>query len=291
MFKRNLCQRNRLEMAIESKKHHYIPRFILKKWKVNGFINGYYWNKHNNEISINRSGPGGFGFENFLLSIDSVNFPSDIIETHYFKTIDNNAAKIINKLLDFGPKVLTDSEKIDFAKLILSFGPRYPENVKFIRALGPSVFENEFSDEESIEVFRNAGVVEKPSEWLKNTLGINFENQSMLAIPDVINSSSFRPDIENWNWQVYQLGELDNFFVMGDRPLLRMRKTNFPIWALPLTPRHLLMIMPPNITIGKSLKQKLRESVNRQSVSQAKKYVFMIDDSNINLLKKHLPRK
>ena len=64
----------------ESHKHHYVPRFLLRPWAVDGVLSGYWWNARRSQLDCNQKGTKAFCFEIDHLTLKAHKDGRDAIE-------------------------------------------------------------------------------------------------------------------------------------------------------------------------------------------------------------------
>ena len=95
----------------ESHKHHYVPRFLLRPWAVDGVLSGYWWNARRSQLDCNQKGTKAFCFEIDHLTLKAHKDGGDAIEREFFGDVDSKGAAARDLLLDKGPDSL-DNDSI-----------------------------------------------------------------------------------------------------------------------------------------------------------------------------------
>ena len=54
----------------ESRKHHYVPAFLMKPWTIDRVLNGYWWDTWNQRLRCKKRGTDGFCYEPYLVSLE-----------------------------------------------------------------------------------------------------------------------------------------------------------------------------------------------------------------------------
>ena len=54
----------------ESRRHHFVPEFLMKAWAVDGKLNGYWWDHHRGHLSCRRKGSKAFCYGIDRLSVE-----------------------------------------------------------------------------------------------------------------------------------------------------------------------------------------------------------------------------
>ena len=276
--------------------HHYVPRFLLRPWTVDGQLHGYYWDKFKQCVRVRRLGVSAFCHQLDLLSLETSLVPSDALENQFFGRIDDLGAKAVAKLIDDGPTGLSAEERCDFGRLILSLDARRPVGVATIKEDGAQCFESELGNDPEIrEAFERECIDEKPAEYVFSVSRVSLADRALLLIQQLVDNPKVGKVFINAHWRVFQLGRGDGSFLLSDRPLIRTEGYDRPktVWALPLSPRT-LFVASNSPSVIKSFESRtplqLRKRVNESSLNQVDRYVFMTDEANLPLVTKHLKK-
>lgn len=92
-------------------KHHYVPQFLLRRWSNERGKVHVFAIRHGKLVSNERA-PEYTGFENALYAIvrNALGLAEDVVERRVFSPLDNNAAKVLDKLESHEP--ITQDEHI-----------------------------------------------------------------------------------------------------------------------------------------------------------------------------------
>ena len=126
-------ERRRKMSHQESRKHHYVPEFLLKAWATDNVLNGYWWDAKSGRLARKQQGPKAFCKELDLLLLEQHPEGRDILENKFFGGIDTQGALAREQLLEGGPRSLTEDQRRDIARLLLSLEVRWPERIEQVR--------------------------------------------------------------------------------------------------------------------------------------------------------------
>lgn len=279
-----------------ARKHHYVPRFLLRKWAVNGKLHGYHWDRYKQEVRVSRRGVASFCKKLDLLSLQAAGLRPDALEQDFFGYVDDRAAKVLVVLLDSGPESLDSELRSDFARFLLSLDARRPSNVLKLRVDAVAAIESELNnDPEILDAFKTEGISERPSTFLDEATGVRIEDRALLLIQKLVDNQTVGKRLINGHWRTYQLGPDDGTLVFSDRPLIRINGYDHPkgVWALPISPRCVFVAANSYQVIDgfdRRTPRQIRKHTNRSSIEQADRYVFMKNETNLPLVRRHLPR-
>ena len=286
-------------MASEARKHHFVPKFLLRPWLLKTSNNqnvlcGHYWNDRIVRLDRKCRGLDSFCFQIDLLTLKFHSAGRDAIERIFFAEVDNKGANARDILLKSGPDSLTGDQRCDFARLLLSLDARRPDTVKKLRAGGAQAFKIGLdSDPEILSAMTDAEVEEAPSSYYERQTGVSLEDVALTSIQRLVDNPEVCGPLINAHWYIKHLGEHDGSLVLADRPLIRIRGYDHPggAWVLPLTPKAAFIAVnhPENLKrMQRVTPQRFAKQTNYSSVSQAERFVFSVDDFHEEWLAKYL---
>ena len=272
----------------ESRKHHYVPVFLMKPWTIDGLLTGYSWDGWKRRLKCTKRGTDGFCYEPDLLALEQHPQGQDVLERKFFGGVDTNGARARDRILEGGPRALSPDERCDLARAILSLEIRLPEFVEYIRGRTTQLVESIDSDAEARQAIELEGTFASPSQWYANQVGYSMQEWSFSnAVQQLVDNPNVGGKMINSRWQLVRLGARDGTFVLADHPVVRDRG----LWLLPLNPKSALRICGEGREIWKGSAQRFAKELNKASAAQARKYVFSIDERHERWLGKHLAAK
>lgn len=275
------------------RRHHFVPKHMLRSWAVNGEVLAYFWDQHTKKLAWKRRGPASLCNEIDLLILNEHPQGQDALERVFFQDIDTRAALIRQKLLQPGQLVLDAEERSQFARFLLSFAARHPEAVKILREDGQRhLIEGIDNDPEIQATLPKYGVTTSASEFMRSR-GVNFEDRAVAIIQKLTDSRRVGSVLINMEWSVLHLTR--GSFLLGDRPLFRDRGFDDPLalWALPLSPTAVFFASanPGRLETLKRLSpSQLMRQVNVVTAIQADRYLMAVDRSHESWIGKYLSR-
>jgi Protein of unknown function (DUF4238) len=278
-----------------SREHHFVPRFLLRGWVVDGKIAGYY-RARDGSIRSRELGVGAFCKELDLLAIRAHGKSPDALEKQFFGHVDTRGAVVAKKLLASGPDGLTAEERSDFGRLLLSLEVRYPENVARLRGDVANQLKDLLdSDTEVLRAIADAGEARKPSEIYEDHAATDFASRALLLSQKLVDNAEVGGRLINAAWRVYHLRQTDGTLLLADRPLVRCKGYDEPasFWMLPLTPKAVFVAANSQATVhafDRASGHRFRKRANANSIAQAARYIFAVDKSHEAFINKNLPR-
>lgn len=283
----------------EAHNHHFVPKLLLRPWLVQSpdgqrELHGYWWDARGQKLTIKRKGLDAFCVQPDLLILKNHSLGCDAIEKVFFGDVDTKGAITRDILLQQGPDSLTEVQRCDFTRLLLSLDARRPENVKRLRTQGGSDLAASLDASPEVRAaLAGKGISEDPSSYAEVELGWDFEDRALAVIQGLVNNPNVGGRLINAHWTVRRLDPYDGSLVLADRPLIRIHGYESPraTWVLPLTP-HAVFISCVNQDDLKRLMNlsgsRFVKEANKSSAAQADRFVFCTDNSHGTWLERHL---
>ena len=118
-------------------RHYYVPQFLLSPWAENTLdVKLEVFRLDLPHLPSSRHAPKytGYGDDLSALSKDAVaGMEKQSIEMLFLKRVDNNAARVRNKLENYGLKSLTGEDRVDWVRFIMSLRIRQPDIVHMLK--------------------------------------------------------------------------------------------------------------------------------------------------------------
>jgi hypothetical protein len=285
--------------AQESRKHHFVPKFLLKPWLVQNrtsqsVLCGYWWDVQSRSLRCKLKGLDAFCFQLDLLTLKDRRLGRDAIEKNFFGEVDTKGAEARDILLRDGPDKLSVDQRCDFARLLLSLEARRKNIVKKIREEAPVFFRKELdADQEIRKEMEKQGIYENPSKYVECELNWSLEDNSLTVIPGLVENPKIGIKLINAFWHVVRLGQYDGSLILADRPLSRFHGYDHPraLWVLPLTSKEAFVATNhrENLEhVKRVTPQRFTKEINLESVKLAERFVFCTDTNLESFIAKHL---
>lgn len=281
-----------------ARKHHFVPKLLLRPWLIEENLHGYYFDinkrKLQRKLQCRILGLDGFCYGQDLWSFKTDKRGKDAIEREFFGQVDTKGAAARDIILSQEPAKLTEEQRCDFARLLLSLDVRRPRNVNLLRKELPNYYAMGLDQDPVIQAaLAESGVDATPSRFLEDRLGRSLEDRALSIIPKLVDNPKVGEYLINAHWDVKKLSLNDGSLVLADRPLIRMQRYDSPhaIWILPLTPGAAFIAANSRTDLDDLLRrseQRFVKDVNKLSARQAERYVFSIEDRHKRWLCKAL---
>lgn len=270
-----------------AKRHHYVPRFLLRQWArrdIHGQMKilAHYWDDRRDQMRIFPGGENQFCYREDLFTLNGNALGVDALERVFFKSIDDLGAAAHRKLVQSGVGHLTNDERSDFIRLILSMDARRPSTVDKLVSEGTRHFRNGLDQDPAILAeFERLGLGVSPSEYWEQVQGRSLADQSKLLLQSLTNNPMAGDKLAKFHWLVRELEADEGAFVLSDRPLVRLHGIDDPntLWMMTLTPNAALFMTPRGdalSAIAQRSSKSIRNLTNSDSAMQADRYVFSV---------------
>lgn len=283
----------------ESRRHHFVPKFLLRPWLINeptGQRNlwGYRWDAKLGGLIRKRRGLDSFCCQLDLLSLHAHSEGRDAIERIFFGEIDTKGAIARDILVKAGPNKLSNDQRCDFARLLMSLEARRPTIVAKIRTEGEAALVAAINDDPEIrDALTAVGVNDRPSDFVEGIRGSFLMDRATANIQKLVDNPVVGHRLINACWYVKRIPEYEGSLVLSDRPLIRLRGYDHPTatWVLPLDPFTVFIACSDRASLSELKRisgQRLSKRLNVDSAKQAERFVFCADQSHERWLSKHL---
>ncbi|MGH7083362.1 MAG: DUF4238 domain-containing protein [Acetobacteraceae bacterium] len=226
----------------QPKRHHYLPVFYLRRWVGSrGRVCRYY--RPQDRVVASDVGPDFTGYEEGLYQLVGTEDPQ-VIETEFFRTVDNNAAPVLESMLREGPGALGEDKRRSWTLFLMSMLIRSPHSLDeigsvingFFRANLGKLHQSDYAasrqpgDPLSIYDF----ALERTPDLAK---------AYKAALPDMIDNDVIGQQIINMRWAMLNLSAAPHTLLTGDRPCMTSRGIADLVCmlSLPVSPTHLFV--------------------------------------------------
>jgi hypothetical protein len=277
----------------DPRKHHYIPAFYLRQWaQPNGFL--CEMRSIRRKLVVHSRSPDATGFKEDLYKIEGV---SAEITQHFERTfmhmVDTEAAEAMRSFIG-GSMDVPVKERNAWIRFLLSLLFRNPEAVAELRDQVVMLYR------ESVARLRsNYDELRLPDfpPTLEEYDAQTDPNAGFVAasnfLQTVMNSPGIANRIVRMRWGRLNLWRSRHTLLTSDRPLcLPMRfKTVSIAMVLPITPRIAFTAAEDDralqaLAMGDHTE--MVKEINLQVVSQARQYVWGLDDGALSFVRKHI---
>lgn len=224
--------------------HHYVPKFHLEKWcRADGLFLQWGRIAYNGNLFCKPVTPAATAYVPGLYLLSHVG-PEEAqkVENLVFGKIDNEAAKILPKLIARGPNSLTDEERYWWTVYLNASLFRVPHIVERIKAGAKERLETILTEAQSeYEAIKRNATEASLLEWANNHAPDRIANSGMKILVRLVNGERAIDRIINFYWNVVDVSRAPRRLMLGDNPFLRVGDLYKPrtVISIPLSPTHI----------------------------------------------------
>jgi Protein of unknown function (DUF4238) len=205
--------------------HHYVPRFLLKHWATDGRLVSYFFETQSGKVVENRKATVAHACEiaNLNVFFGAHVSQRDFPETGFFTPhVDTPAATALRVMLETGVRALTPKQRMDWARLIVSFAVRTPEA---LREMGPQETKKAFELVEAIakgppeDERKVTALIEANIETFKRNFPLN-------VAMDLSTDPKKLAAVDGMAWWIRRW--VRPAILIGDRPVLTFPRMRHP---------------------------------------------------------------
>jgi hypothetical protein len=273
-------------------KHHYIPAFYLRQWATNGFL--CEMRKIRGKIVVKSKAPDGTGWEKDLYKVDGVAPEiAQHFERAFMHMVDTGAAGAMRSFIG-GTMDVTVKERDAWIRFLLSLLFRNPEAVAELRDQILTLYRV------SLERLRSNYDELRPADFpptleefdAQTNPGTGYIAASNF-LQQTMNAEGIANRIVRMRWGRLHLWRSRHTLLTSDRPLclpMRFKAVSTAI-LIPIAPQ-IAFTAAENDSALQALAHgdhtSMAEDINRQVVSQARQYVYGLDDNALEFVRKHI---
>jgi hypothetical protein len=155
-------------------------------------------------IPSNRLRPKYTGFENDLWSLTKdmvAGLEKRAIEQHLFGDIDNRGARVLQRMLNNGLKLLTMEDRMDWVTFIMSLRLRQPNIIRDLKQDAESEFKRHLASQpEQYEELVENGDSSSLEQWAEQHYPGLIENVGLSFLADFVGDEVVRRKIFEMKW-------------------------------------------------------------------------------------------
>ena len=270
-------------------RHHFVPQFLLRAWSE-GANDGTL-----QEFRIDLEGlptarrvPKATGFRKDLYALTKLEvagMSKQAIETNLMSRIDNYAAPVRVKMEQDGLKSLSNMERQDWVRFLMSLKVRQPDVVNQIRMEGARNLRQSLSESpEQYEALAEDDDAPTLEEWAELEYPGLIENFGLSAFPKLVDNGKIGTKILRLRWWIWDFSSAKHELLVSDNPCIFTGDIDAPelIVALPISPTKAFLATRGDRTAERLRQQSPGELVvrlNESSVYQAHERVYARTDA------------
>jgi hypothetical protein len=281
-----------------ARRHHYVPEFLLRPWLTDDdrgqkVLRGYYWDDRRNLVVCKARGLKSFCNQIDLLTLTNHPQGRDALEKVFFGDVDDNGARVRDILVQSGPVGLTNEQRSDFARLLMSLEARRPTVVDSLRQGGDHFTKTLNGDPSIVAALEKAGIRETPAQRFEQRSGRKLEDRSLSIIQRLVDNPDVGSRLVRARWEVRHLGKTTPPLILSDRPFIRFNASDAAnaVWILPLSQKAVFVAAAhPAVPSGllKPRDDRFARLLNVSSARQVERFAFSSNVQDQTWLGKYL---
>lgn len=276
--------------------HHFVPVFYLQAWAAaDGRVTRYY--RPHKEVVVSPIGPKYTGYEDHLYTLQGL--PPDqqaFLETNFFSPVDSAAAVAHQLLLAGKLNSLTNQQRVDWARFMMSMQLRSPFSLGELQRLADHVMRSKLSvDDPEFTVAMKSGTSQTMYEWTQQNHPLVIAEAHKRFLPGLIDHESLGQYLINMFWGTLDVSSASHSLLTSDRPLISTHGWKDPkaVLIFPLSPSALWVATnsPERMNnVANTSRIRHVKMVNEAIVHNAVDFVFGATASHLDFVKRRLRR-
>lgn len=282
--------------AQASIRHHYIPEFYSKRWCSEDDRKLCEYSRPYKKIQSKRVLPVQTGFMNRLYEKKGV--PKQIaqqVEDEFMSPVDNFAANALKLIETDFEKINTDTKhRSAWSLFLMTLMMRMPEDLVVLS----QILEDDWKRElpvlrQKYATNRQTDDPETLQEFIEKRDPNYMARWTMNLLPVLIDHEGVRQSLNAMRWFVVTTPEDIPPFLSSDRPLFLSQTFSEPecFLTLPIGPRRLFVAAnneKTELAFREQQPNELVQATNLQVVKQSVKYVYSVDEAELEFVEKHV---
>ncbi len=277
-------------------KHHYVPVFYTKEWaRPDGRVCEY--SRPYDVVKPRCIHPDATGYVRGLYTVPGNDaHVAEFVEREFFKITDNDAARVLQTLKSGEQIAFTTATRSAWSRFIISLMLRNPE---YVKRVGAAVIG--FFDPNSDEIKNKYREIKRPEdpETYEEYIAKNEHpagRASAIMMQKLIDSPRMGGHLNQMRWNVVTFKNAKHSLLTSDRPIIMTNGLVKPRdhLALPIGPLSLFVATNTEESeklIRSMAPRDLMEQVNDRVASQARRYVYGTDESQLRFVQNRLGLK
>jgi hypothetical protein len=238
-------------------------------------------------------GPDFTGYEEGLYQLDGTADPQ-MIETKFFRAVDNNAAPVLESMLHEGPGALDEDKRRSWTLFLMSMLMRSPHSLDEIGSVINDFFRANLEKSHQSDYATSRQPDDPVSIYdftMKRTPDLAQAYKA--ALPDMIDNDVIGKQIINMRWAMWALSAAPYTLLTGDRPCMTSRgiADSGCMLSLPVSPTHLFVAAHDIELLRRLAAQPARDTVrnsNDCTVKLAVQNVYGCTAGQLTFIEKRL---
>jgi hypothetical protein len=270
-------------------RHHFVPQFLLRAWAIGSAdskiedirldIGG---------LPSSRRAPKSTGYKDDLYALSKpvvAGMKKQAIEKIYNMHVDNLGARAHQTLLESGLRSLTNEQRSDWVRFLMSLRIRQPDIVQKLKTESAEHLAQTL-DEQPEEYVDIANIDDPPTlaEWTEQQFPGLIENFGLSFFHEIANNPDVGDKVFNMKWWLWDFSNVNFDLMIADQPCIFTTGIDDPnlVIALPISPDKAFMATnsePIATMMRQQVPKDLAARLNESSLNQARARIYARNDS------------
>lgn len=277
--------------------HHFTPVFYLKAWaRSDGRVIRYY--RPNDAVVASPISPKNTGYEEHLYSFEGLPpevDPGEVLERDFFSPVDSRAAVAHQTLLGGGLNRLTNEQRADWARFMMSTQLRSPFALGELKRLADQNLRANLGSDIEYHAIKKPDDPETIYEWTLKHQPHVIENAHKQFLPKLIDHENLGEYLINMFWATIDVSAASHSLLTADRPFVYTQGWKDPrtVLLFPLSTGILFAATNGSERMAEITRNKptvLVKDVNHMVASCAVDFVVGADNSHLTFVERRLRR-
>lgn len=271
-------------------KHHYVPQFLLSQW-ANGIDDNTIevFRLDLVELRSDRHTPAYTGYEKdlYALSHDKIaGMNQHAVEEHFLKHIDNDAAKVRNKLEKTGLNSLNSRDRNAWVRFLMSLRVRQPVSIDNLITSSAEHLRNSLASQpDQYEELASSSDPSNLVDWVDENYPGLIDNFGLSFFHELVDNPKISDQILRMKWWLWDFSDVRHDLLLSDNPCIFTHGINDPnlIISLPVSPKKVFMATQTAMvaeTLRQQKSQHLLKRINESSLLQSSSRIYARDTSH-----------
>lgn len=279
-------------------KHHYLPRFFLRRWADSeGRVTEY--RRAAGKLQIKRRHPGATAYEKNLYTNETETCPEDrqAFELRFLRRVDEDASKAIIHIEKIGAKPDDPALRDAWSRFLMSLIHRSPQRVRYLAERVQAFEQNELNPDLEQKYAALRGPDDPPTfeEWLAGAGSLTPELKIRL-LERMMDSARIGAALNAMLWSVITLSKPRYGFLTGDLPILISNGLGHSksFVALAIAPARIFIAAHKPAVLQSFASQEMKaleNAINDACVRQAQHIIIAQDSAQTSFIEKRFLRQ
>lgn len=279
-------------------RHHYVPQFLLREWSGTTLDNKVEaFRLDLPHLPSSRHATKFVGFEDDLYALTMpivAGMDQQAVEKNLLRHIDDLGARVLQKLKTLGFQGLSPSDRVDWARFLMSLRLRQPDIIQILRTESSEHLATSLA--EGPEEYESIATVSEPSslpEWVELRFPGLIENFGMSFFHELVDDPKVGDKILRMKWWLWDFSKEKHHLLLADHPCVFTVGIDDPniVIALPISPNRAFMATNSEGVASIMRKQRPKDlltRLNESSLSQARVRIYSCDSSQRRFISNRL---